>query len=89
MKFDFSGKTVLLTGAASGIALLAAKEFAAMYANVVLIDINEEKLIEVTQQIAPLRLGRRAPAQRPCSSLRSTRARNKQKTWPRIASSQE
>lgn len=51
MKFDFSGKTVLLTGAASGIALLAAKEFAAMYANVVLIDINEEKLIEVTQQI--------------------------------------
>ena len=51
MKFDFSGKAVLLTGAASGIALLAAKEFAAMYANVVLIDINEEKLIEVTQQI--------------------------------------
>ena len=51
MKFDFSGKTVLLTGAASGIALLAAKEFAAMYANVVLIDINKEKLIEVTQQI--------------------------------------
>lgn len=51
MKFDFSGKTVLLSGAASGIGLLAAKEFAAMYANVILIDINEEKLIEVTQQI--------------------------------------
>ena len=51
MEFDFSGKTILLTGAASGIAQLAAREFAAMHANVVLIDINEEKLIEVTQQI--------------------------------------
>ncbi|MGE0183639.1 MAG: SDR family NAD(P)-dependent oxidoreductase [Parvularculaceae bacterium] len=40
---DFSGKTVIVTGAASGIGAACARAFAAARANVVLADINEAK----------------------------------------------
>ena len=51
MEFDFTGKTVLMTGAASGMALLSAQEFARLGANVVLIDINKEAVEEKAAQI--------------------------------------
>ena len=41
-QMDFSGKTALVTGAASGIGFATAKEFASLGANVVIVDRNEK-----------------------------------------------
>jgi len=41
---EFSGKTVIITGGASGMGLLCGKRFAQLGANVVLTDINKEAL---------------------------------------------
>ena len=43
---NFSGKVAISTGAASGMGLLFAENFASLGGNVVLCDVNEEVLIE-------------------------------------------
>ena len=40
MEFDFKGKTAIITGGASGMGKLSGERFAAMGANVVLVDVN-------------------------------------------------
>lgn len=42
--YDFTGKVILITGAAGAIGSEAARQFAAQGANVALMDINEEKV---------------------------------------------
>lgn len=48
---NFTGKTAVVTGAASGMGLLFAQNFAALGGNVVLSDVNEPQLMEQVQQI--------------------------------------
>ena len=48
---DFTGKTAISTGAASGMGLLFAQNFAALGGNVVLCDVNEQVLKEKTDEI--------------------------------------
>lgn len=54
LNFDFSGKTAISTGAASGMGLLFAQNFAKRGGNVVLCDVNEEtlkaKVTEINEQ---------------------------------------
>src|SRR4051812_33742076 len=49
--FDFSGRTLLLTGAAGGIGRAIAQEFHAGGANVVLTDLNGESVAKVARMI--------------------------------------
>ena len=56
----FQGKTAIVTGAASGMGLLASQCFAAEGANVLLVDINEETLIEKCREINDKGVGRAA-----------------------------
>ena len=51
MDYNFSGKVAISTGAASGMGLLFAQNFAALGGNVVLCDINEEILKEKVNAI--------------------------------------
>jgi len=51
MKMDFTKKTVLMTGAASGMALLSAQNFAALGANIVMIDLNEDAVKEKAAEL--------------------------------------
>lgn len=51
MKYDYSGKTVIVTGAGSGLGECIAKEFSKYGANVVLVDRNEEGLKRVYSEI--------------------------------------
>ncbi len=51
---EFSNKTVIVTGAAVGIGKAAALEFAKNGANVVIADIDNEKLTEAEKQISAL-----------------------------------
>lgn len=51
MEMNFTGKTVMMTGAASGMALLSAQNFADLGANVVMIDINETAVREKAAEI--------------------------------------
>ena len=44
MEFNFKGKTAIITGGASGMGKLSGERFAAMGANVLLVDVNEEML---------------------------------------------
>lgn len=48
---DYKGKTAILTGAASGMGLCAAKTLVAQGANVVLCDINTERLNEIVESL--------------------------------------
>lgn len=50
----FEGKTAVITGAAAGIGRATAMRFAEEGANVVLLDINYEKLVEVKKEIAAI-----------------------------------
>lgn len=50
-KFNFNGKTAISTGAASGMGLLFAENFASLGGNVVLCDVNEKVLNEKVKQI--------------------------------------
>lgn len=51
MKFDFTGKTALVTGAAVGIGRAVAIRFAQYGAKVAILDLNEEKLEYVKKEI--------------------------------------
>lgn len=51
MKFDFTGKTALITGAAVGIGRAVAIRFAQYGAKVAILDLNEEKLEYVKKEI--------------------------------------
>lgn len=55
---DFSGKTAISTGAASGMGLLFAQNFAALGGNVVMCDVNEQVLNEKVSQINSLGRGK-------------------------------
>ena len=61
INFDFSGKTAVITGAASGIGRLTAERFGEMGASVVLTDINQEGIDAVAADIVAK--GGRAVAQ--------------------------
>lgn len=50
-EMDFSGKVVLITGAASGIGAGAARHFAKLNAMIAIVDLNEKGLCEVADQI--------------------------------------
>lgn len=50
-EFDFTGKTAISTGAASGMGLLFAQNFAQLGGNVVLCDVNEKVLTEKAAEI--------------------------------------
>lgn len=49
--YDFAGKTILITGGAGDIGKVTAQRFAENGAGVVLLDINETKLIDVAQEL--------------------------------------
>lgn len=48
---DFTGKTAIATGAASGMGLLFSKNWAQLGGNAILVDINEEKLFACVNEI--------------------------------------
>ena len=48
---DFAKKTVFITGGASGVGLGIAKAFAKQKANIVIADIQPDRLIEAEQQL--------------------------------------
>lgn len=50
--YDFSGRVIIITGAAGAIGSEAARQFAAQGANVVLTDINEDKLKTLAADIS-------------------------------------
>lgn len=50
--YDFTGRVILITGAAGAIGSEAARQFAAQGANVALTDINEDKVKEVATAIS-------------------------------------
>ena len=55
---DFTGKTAISTGAASGMGLLFAQNFAHLGGNVVMCDVNESVLFEKVNEINKLGKGR-------------------------------
>lgn len=55
---DFTGKVAISTGAASGMGLLFAQNFAALGGNVVLCDVNEQALNEKVNEINSANKGR-------------------------------
>ena len=57
MKFDFSGKVALFTGAASGMGFLASRCFAEAGGSVVMTDINESALAEKVAEVNAIREG--------------------------------
>ena len=59
---DFTGKTAIVTGAASGMGLLFAQNFAELGGNVVLCDVNEPVLKEKVEEINKKDGGRAAGA---------------------------
>ncbi|MGY9052002.1 MAG: SDR family NAD(P)-dependent oxidoreductase, partial [Rhodobacterales bacterium] len=52
MSFSIQGKTAIITGAANGIGLAIAKHFAQNGANVMMADIDEEKLENETNLLS-------------------------------------
>ncbi len=57
MKYDFSGKTILITGATSGIGEATAIAFAEAGADVILIGRNEKKAQEIADRINAINIG--------------------------------
>lgn len=58
LNFDFTGKTALLSGAASGMGLLCAQCFAALGGNVVMTDINPQTLAEKVEDVNAMGKGK-------------------------------
>lgn len=52
-EMNFTGKTVVITGASSGMGALSCRRFAEAGANVVMLDINEEALRSMEAELAP------------------------------------
>ena len=50
-EFDFTGKTAMATGAASGMGLLFSQNFAELGGNIVMLDVNEQVLREKAEEI--------------------------------------
>ena len=48
---DFTGKTAISTGAASGMGLLFSQNFTELGGNVVMCDVNEKVLLEKVKEI--------------------------------------
>lgn len=57
----FEGKTAVITGAGSGMGLLASKELARTGATVVMCDISEESLIRAVAEVASVGYGKALP----------------------------
>ena len=55
MTFDFTGKTAVLSGAASGMGLLFAQKFVEMGGNAVMSDINPDTLNEAVASVNAIR----------------------------------
>lgn len=53
-KYDFAGKTIVITGGAGEIGRATAHRFAADGAGIALLDLNETRMAEVAQEIAAL-----------------------------------
>lgn len=58
LNLDFTGKTALLSGAASGMGLLCAQCFAALGGNVVMTDINPQTLAEKVEEVNAMGKGK-------------------------------
>lgn len=52
MKYDFKGKNAVITGGGSGLGACIAEQFAAAGANVVVIDIHEDKAVEIAKKLS-------------------------------------
>lgn len=52
MKFDFKNKNVIITGGGSGLGECIAEQFAIAGANIVIVDVNEKKAIEVAKRLS-------------------------------------
>ena len=61
---DFKNKVAISTGAASGMGLLFAENFASLGGNVVMCDVNEKVLAEKVAQINEKGVGRNAMGRR-------------------------
>ena len=55
MEFDFSGKVILASGAASGMGLLACKKIVELGGNAVMADINEHALVSAVDEVNSIR----------------------------------
>jgi NAD(P)-dependent dehydrogenase (short-subunit alcohol dehydrogenase family) len=54
--YHFAGKTILITGGAGDIGRATAHRFAADGAGIVLLDLNEAKMADVTHQLEALKI---------------------------------
>ena len=66
-EIDFSGKVAVVTGAASGMGLMTAQEFARLGAKVVMCDVNAHALDAAAKSIGEA-AKRRIPAPATCAS---------------------
>jgi len=74
LKFNFSGKTVIVTGAGQGIGAAASRAFVEAGANVVLADANEQRILSLKSELEGLPgAGRVLPVRTDVTSLEDIR----------------